>query len=297
MNNIRIGIRLGTAFGFILLLLIITALTGFNRIHSLGDTAQELAGSRYQKASAATNLRYYSTDMSRLVRNVILADTQDRQAGFKKDYDRVRVKITSSVDRVDGLLKVPKSRELIEVIRNVGSQYLAFSDDVVALAMAGKREEATQMLLGPRYQTQVSYMKALAELEAFQELQMQKAGNAAKAERGSAMVLLASLSVVAVLLGALAAWLITRSITRPLNVALEAAQLIASGDLSQTVAVSGRDETGKLLEAVAEMQYSLAQTVSTVRSNAESVAAASLQIMQGNADLSQRTGEQASGLE
>jgi len=79
MNNIRIGIRLGTAFGFILLLLIITALTGFNRIHSLGDTAQELAGSRYQKASAATNLRYYSTDMSRLVRNVILADTQDRQ--------------------------------------------------------------------------------------------------------------------------------------------------------------------------------------------------------------------------
>lgn len=84
MNNIRIGVRLGAAFGFILLLLIIIALTGFNRIQSLGDTAATLAGSRYQKASAATSLRYYSIDMSRLARNVILADTPDKKLVLRK---------------------------------------------------------------------------------------------------------------------------------------------------------------------------------------------------------------------
>ncbi|MEN4699993.1 MCP four helix bundle domain-containing protein [Pantoea agglomerans] len=75
MNNIRIGTRLGAAFAFILLLLVIVAFTGFTRIQSLGETADTLAGSRYQKASTATNLRYYSTDLSRLVRNVVLTST------------------------------------------------------------------------------------------------------------------------------------------------------------------------------------------------------------------------------
>lgn len=297
MNNIRIGVRLGVAFGFILLLLVIVALTGFNRVQSLGETADTLAGSRYQKAAAATNLRYYSTDLSRLVRNVVLADAPDRKAAFKNDYDKVHDKITATVDQVDAMLKAPRSRELITLIRSSGSQYLAFSDDVVALGMADKRDEATQLLLGPRYQTQVDYLKAISELVSFQEQQMQQARSAAEEERNAATILLTSLSAAAVLLAAAAAWLITRSITRPLNVTLAAAQRIARGDLSQAVPISGRDETGMLLTAVAEMQDSLAQTVSTVRRNAESVAAASLQIAQGNSDLSQRTEEQASALE
>lgn len=297
MNNIRIGTRLGAAFAFILLLLVIVAFTGLSRIQSLGETADTLAGSRYQKASAATNLRYYSTDLSRLVRNVVLADAPDRKAVFKKDYDRVHDKITATVDQVDAMLKAPKSRELIASIRSTGTQYLAFSDDVVALGMAGKRDEAAQLLLGPRYQTQVNYLKTIADLVSFQEQQMQTARSAAEDERNTATILLTSLSAAAVLLAAAAAWLITRSITRPLNITLAAAQRIARGDLSQAVPVSGRDETGMLLTAVAEMQDSLAQTVSTVRRNAESVAAASLQIAQGNTDLSRRTEEQASALE
>lgn len=297
MNNIRIGTRLGAAFAFILLLLVIVAFTGFTRIQSLGETADTLAGSRYQKASTATNLRYYSTDLSRLVRNVVLADAPDRKAVFKKDYDRVHDKITATVDQVDALLKAPKSRELIAQIRSTGSQYLAFSDDVVALGMAGKRDEAAQLLLGPRYQTQVDYLKTIADLVSFQEQQMQTARSAAEDEQHAATILLTSLSAAAILLAVAAAWLITRSITRPLSITLAAAQRIARGDLSQAVPISGRDETGMLLTAVAEMQDSLAQTVSTVRRNAESVAAASLQIAQGNTDLSQRTEEQASALE
>lgn len=195
------------------------------------------------------------------------------------------------------MLKAPKSRELIALIRSTGTQYLAFSDDVVALGMTGKRDEAAQLLLGPRYQTQVDYLKTISDLVSFQEEQMQTARIAAEDERNTATILLTSLSAAAVLLAAAAAWLITRSITRPLNITLAAAQRIARGDLSQAVPVNGRDETGMLLTAVAEMQDSLAQTVSTVRRNAESVAAASLQIAQGNSDLSQRTEEQASALE
>lgn len=297
MHNIRIGTRLGVAFGFLLILLVITALTGLARIQSLGDTAETLAGSRYQKAAGTSNLRYYSTDLSRLVRNIVLSEDPVRTAGFKKDYDGMRQKMTDAMDNIDRLLKTQRGRDLIAVMRSSGSRYLAFSDDVVRAALSGQRNEATALLFGPRYQAQTDYMKALNDMVEFQEFQMQKASVSASEERHSAVVLLATLTTAAVLLAMLLAWRITRSITRPLNAALEATQRIAQGTLSVAVPVAGRDETGRLLRAVAEMQDSLVQTVSTVRQNAESVATASLQIAQGNSDLSQRTEEQASALE
>lgn len=297
MHNIRIGTRLGAAFFFLLILLVITAITGLLRIQSLGDTAETLAGSRYQKAAGTSNLRYYSTDLSRLVRNIILSEDPVRRTRFKQDYDTMRQQMLDAMDNIDRLLNTQRGRELIAVMRKTGNQYLTFSDDVVSAGLNGQRNEATELLFGPRYQAQVDYMKALKDMVEFQESQMQKAGASALQERQSALVLLSSLSIAAVLLATLLSWLITRSIVRPLYTALDAAQRIARGDLSMTVPVAGRDETGRLLRAVAEMQDSLAQTVSSVRRNAESVATASLQIAQGNSDLSQRTEEQASALE
>lgn len=297
MYNIRIGMRLGVAFGFILFLLLSIALTGFDRIQSLGQVADDLANVRYQRVAMAANLRYYSVDMSRLVRNVILADDPGRKAGFKDSYDEIRNQITSTVDEAARTYRLPGSQALIAVIRQTGEQYLVFSDEVVALALAGKREEATALLLGPRYETQGNYLKAITDLVTYQQARMKEAGEGAVDQKYSAMMLLASLSAAAILLAALLGWLITRSITRPVNVALTAARRIAGGDLSIPVPVSGRDETGQLLSAIAEMQESLVNTVSAVRRNAESVATASLQIAQGNSDLSQRTEEQASALE
>ncbi|WP_376747955.1 methyl-accepting chemotaxis protein [Pantoea vagans] len=217
----------------------------------------------------------------------------ERMAAFKKDYDALQEKLAAASDGLDRLLTTPQGRILMKKIRTEGGLYVTFSDDVVTLAMQKKPEEATRLLFGPRFQTQLDYLKAVKDMMEHQESQMKKAGASALQERQSAVLLLSILSVAAVLLAATLAWLITR----PLNNALAAAQRIAQGNLSVPVPVAGRDETGRLLCAIAEMQHSLVQTVSTVRQNSESVATASLQIAQGNSDLSQRTEEQASALE
>jgi methyl-accepting chemotaxis protein len=99
---------------------------------------------------------------------------------------------------------------------------------------------------------------------------------------------------------ALAAWLslvIARSITGPAAAARDAARRIAQGDLATAVPAGSRDEMGQLLGAMRDMQASLVKVVGDVRSNAESVATSSTQIAHGNADLSQRTEEQASALQ
>ncbi len=91
-------------------------------------------------------------------------------------------------------------------------------------------------------------------------------------------------------------WLV-RSITRPLDYAVRIAESVAAGDLTQDVQVDSNDETGKLLQALKQMNASLANIVSEVRSGTDSIATASGQIASGNLDLSSRTEQQASSLE
>jgi methyl-accepting chemotaxis protein len=99
------------------------------------------------------------------------------------------------------------------------------------------------------------------------------------------------------LLGTGAAWSVSRSITRPINEAVVVARRVARGDLTGKIEVSSANETGQLMQALKEMNESLVEIVSKVRSGTETIAAASTQIATGNQELSGRTEEQASSLE
>jgi len=90
---------------------------------------------------------------------------------------------------------------------------------------------------------------------------------------------------------------VTRSISEAVEAARASAVRIAAGDLSNAPPATSRDELGELMTAMAAMQSSLIRVVGSVRQNADSVATASVQIAQGNLDLSARTEQQASALE
>jgi methyl-accepting chemotaxis protein len=96
--------------------------------------------------------------------------------------------------------------------------------------------------------------------------------------------------------GVIMVWL-ARSITSPLNEAVDIARIVAAGDLSTDITVRGKDEIGTLLLSLKEMHDKLAEIVARVRVGTDAIADASSEIAQGNLDLSARTEEQASSLE
>ena len=107
-------------------------------------------------------------------------------------------------------------------------------------------------------------------------------------------------ALISVLLGALVAFVLTRSITRQLggepDYASAIAHEIAQGNLAVQVQLRPGDTTS-LLATMQMMRDSLAEVVARVRQGSEAVATASAQIAQGNQDLSGRTESQASALE
>jgi methyl-accepting chemotaxis protein len=83
----------------------------------------------------------------------------------------------------------------------------------------------------------------------------------------------------------------------PLGQAVDIAVAVANKDLTTHIEVTSQDETGRLLQALQQMNDGLISIVTEVRNGTESISTASSQIAAGNLDLSGRTEEQASSLE
>ena len=112
---------------------------------------------------------------------------------------------------------------------------------------------------------------------------------------GFAIALAAAILAAAV---ALAVWT-ARSITQPLGHAVQVADRIASGRLDQSIdrGQARTAEAARLLEAFTAMQGALSSLARDIQGAGDEIRNASVQVAEGNADLSARTENQASSLE
>ncbi|AZE46492.1 Methyl-accepting chemotaxis sensor/transducer protein [Pseudomonas chlororaphis] len=81
-------------------------------------------------------------------------------------------------------------------------------------------------------------------------------------------------TLLALLVGILAAVIITRQITRPLRETMTVVERIASGDLTQDVRVTRRDELGVLQQGIGRMGVTLRELISGIRDGVTQIASA-----------------------
>ncbi len=103
-------------------------------------------------------------------------------------------------------------------------------------------------------------------------------GQRRDAEATQSRQTLSGVAGLAMLLGLLAAWLITQQIITPLRLTLSAAARIAKGDLSQDLEVGRRDEMGMLQRSMQDMTLSLRQLISGISDGVTQIASAAEQL-------------------
>ncbi|WHS61088.1 methyl-accepting chemotaxis protein [Pseudomonas sp. G2-4] len=94
------------------------------------------------------------------------------------------------------------------------------------------------------------------------------------AESAQARTLQLVSTLLALLMGIIAAVIITRQITGPLRETLTVVERIASGDLSHNVIVTRRDELGVLQQGIARMGVTLRDLISGIRDGVTQIASA-----------------------
>ncbi|MFP1739342.1 methyl-accepting chemotaxis protein [Lonsdalea quercina] len=106
------------------------------------------------------------------------------------------------------------------------------------------------------------------------------------------------LSCVLTLLLSGVAWVvIKRLILQPLDRSVYQLEVIAGGDLSQHIEDGGKNEIGRLIQAMKTMQDALANAVGRVRDAGSHIEVGTRELSAGNINLAERTEESAASLE
>jgi methyl-accepting chemotaxis protein-1 (serine sensor receptor) len=103
--------------------------------------------------------------------------------------------------------------------------------------------------------------------------------------------------IVGIILAGVSGTLLLRAVMVPLNQAIGHFQAMAQGNLANHIELDRKDEMGKMMEGLQQMQERLSGTVRSVREGSDAIATASSEIAAGNLDLSRRTEQQAASLE
>ena len=121
-----------------------------------------------------------------------------------------------------------------------------------------------------------------------------KAGVETSASANKELILVV---IIAIILGTVIGVIITRGITGPLAITVQAAQQIAEGDLTGTIDIHQKDEAGILAESLQDMLVKLRDIVSNVKMATSNISQGSSQLSESVQNLSSGSSEQAASVE
>ena len=223
-------------------------------------------------------------EASDTIKNSILKDMEEHSASLRESIAKTAA-LPLHQDLKEILAKTqPAIESYMDISRSVVQQ--AFEDNVAANARLNEYINNFRILAGT--------MLALGELMDETMKESQEAAQTTKvvAKNTITVTLITALFALTLIL-----FLLIRSITRPLARAMQVANIVAAGDLTSKIETGSSDETGKLMQALKDMNDSLYEIVGNVRTSVYSITIAAKEIATGNSDLSQRTEEQAASLE
>lgn len=296
-KHMKIGMRLGLGFGLLMVLMSSIAWMGISRLNSLNDNLQLMTEDRYPKTVWANDVIDSINVIARAMRNTLLVSSGEqveREVGRIQDARKV---IKERLDKLEQSIKSEQGKAHLKTVQEARTTYIAGQDAFLRLVNEGNFESAKTLLLTQIRAQQSAYLDTVAQLIKFQTELMYQAGRDAADEYQSAKQMMLMLAMLAIVLGVLAAFFITRSITRPLNQAVSVANSLAAGDLTVRIESSSHDETGQLLSAMHAMVERLSQIMTEVRASAESLATASEEISATTQSLAQSSSEQAASVE
>jgi len=297
IKNMKIGARLGLAFGAVLGLAAVLAAVGIVRLQQVavasGDMDLTIRKARLaDRWLADSRINRALSDVR--VRAIDAEDLQRVKALMKTNS----AEISKIQEELAALIVVAEGKGLLADIAEKRKVYSAARDVVFASKDQGADPAALDKLARETMNPALdAYDGLVGKLVEHQTRLFDDAKANVNQVVADGRILLAGVGALAVLLGAALAWRLTRSITVPLRCAVAVANAVAEGDLSSRVEAGGGDETGQLMAALKTMNANLNALVARVRGGADTIASAAVEVAAGNLDLSSRTEQQAGSLE
>ena len=294
-KHLTIGRRLTLAFALTMGLLAVMALLSIDRLSMLNHNLQGILQDMYPKTVRAKDIAYYSLENVRIVRDLVLNPDENAQVNDKTKFSQNEDRISEIYAQLDKEITTPEGRKLLEAMKAARVEFLGYTGQVAGWAMSHRREESVNALYGENSRAQEVYLGAIQNLVQHEEARMDAAARTTATQYTNTRTLVLALAGAALVLGTVAAVLVTRSITRQLggdpNYVAGIASHIADGDLSQSVPVNGHDSSS-MLAKIKLMQEKLRELVTQIQSSVDQVSRTAAHLSSSSGQVAEGTRQQ-----
>jgi methyl-accepting chemotaxis protein len=298
LYRFRLSTRLGGGFGLVLFLLLCVTGIALLCMNRMDQQMRQIVEVGNRRAALAQTMMTTANDSVVALYGFLLvadeADAKDQTAEFNgamHQYDAARSQYVAMLPTDDNAVQAQLKR-----LDHGAVMSRSFNSSVVRMAAMGGNVANAFVANNPRVALGV-WRTGISKLVEMENAAGKQAYDSARAvyELGRAILVGASLAALAAALAA--CFVILRSVTRPLGIAINHAQRISTGDLSVPIHTRAKDETGELLQALGQMQQQITHLVDAIRRATGGITHASMNIASGNMDLSARTEQTARHLE
>jgi methyl-accepting chemotaxis protein len=222
LNNLKIGTKLAVGFGVALFTILLLNVISLTNLSSLDDGITDLAHDKFPKTVWANDIINAINDNSRAIRNVFITDDPEVKETELKRLTWGKEWVDARVDSLYRTVKTDEGIKLIDKLQDIRkNSYFTARTAMLNYLKNGNKEAATGMLFGEFRNAQREYTDAASAIIKYQnELVLKTAGEAEESYH-FAQTLTLILSVLALLFVIAAAYFITKSITKPINLVVE----------------------------------------------------------------------------
>ncbi|MBV6686777.1 HAMP domain-containing protein [Xanthomonas euvesicatoria pv. physalidis] len=257
LQRLNVGRRLGMAFGILILLSGLLVATGLITMSNARYELDTIVNNNMERIRLSSEMLDANTNVAIGLRDVVMVsgDAANRRALHIIEKSRARYKQAH-----DALAAMPSSeleKNALALVQEKRDVSVKFNNQILDYGMRDQNQQAQALLQGAAAAAMDEQQAAIAANAALERRLSKDAYAAAVASMHNGKIILASGGIAALVISALLAWLITRSLTTPLSQATRTAEAIAAGNLRNDVHTTATDETGRLLQAMDKMQLQL----------------------------------------
>lgn len=288
LRNIRIASRAFIGFATIALLSIFLGLFALKQIHDVQTQAADIQDNWMQRIRILATANA-SLDRFRLGEMQHILSPSDAEMQVYEDKSAGRLKaVKEQLAQYGALLATADEKARLAAFNQSLDVYARNHLEILRLSRAGDKAGARTFLM-TIHETYDQMTKNFDQLIDLANQGAAQAGQQSVSAYDSAVKGIALVIALVAVGTVLVAWLLTRSITVPLNEALQAAETIARGDLTHPINPTGNDEATRLLKAQEIMRDSLVQTLKQITGSSTQLASAAEQLnavtAEGSRDL------------
>ncbi|SMF36679.1 methyl-accepting chemotaxis protein [Xaviernesmea oryzae] len=291
-----IKLKLASAFGFIILMLLATAAYGIFSLSNLNTALEDVITGPAERLKLAQMLNVTQLQQIRQQKNLLMATSPSEMQGYISSSDDARRHFDETFKSVLALA-TEQGKANWAKLEGFTTEFRKQDDRIRALMLAGNTAGAQQVSINEARTVTNEIDALLTEVVNLEETRLAQADDQADLDYVQTRTIMISVAGLALVIAVLAAIWIAFSINKGLRNAVAAVQNVSDGDLTRFATITTKDEIGELLGYVNTMIERLRGVVGDALAASDNVSSGSQELSASSEQLSQGATEQASSAE